>query len=48
MELILSQPVLTLNGKILDAESKIALENAIKMALAYAEQKQKEDDPKNK
>lgn len=43
MELILSQPVLTLNGKILNDESKIALSNAIKMGLAYAEQKQKEE-----
>lgn len=44
MELILSQPVLTLNGKVLNDESKIALANAIKMGLAYAEQKQIEKD----
>ncbi|MCR1933563.1 helix-turn-helix domain-containing protein [Clostridium tepidum] len=43
MELILSQESLMLNGEILSDESKIALANAIKMGLAYAEQKQKEN-----
>lgn len=40
MELILSQPGLMLNGKMLSDESKIALANAIKMGLAYAEKMQ--------
>lgn len=43
MELILSQESLMLNGEILSDESKIALANAIKMGLAYAEQKEKEN-----
>lgn len=43
MELILSQDSLMLNGEILSDESKMALANAIKMGLAYAEQKQKDN-----
>lgn len=43
MDLILSQPGLMLNGEMLSDESKIALANAIKMGLAYAEQMQNKD-----
>lgn len=43
MDLILSQPGLMLNGEMLSDESKIALANAIKMGLAYAEQMQKKE-----
>ncbi|KHO39104.1 DNA-binding protein [Clostridium tetani] len=43
MDLILSQDSLMLNGEILSDESKMALANAIKMGLAYAEQKQKDN-----
>lgn len=43
METIMSQPGLMLNGEMLSDESKIALANAIKMGLAYAEQMQKKE-----
>ncbi|KPU45806.1 HTH-type transcriptional regulator Xre [Oxobacter pfennigii] len=46
MEIILSQPGLMLNGEMLSDESKIALANAIQMGLAYAEQKQREENEK--
>ncbi|SMC17312.1 Helix-turn-helix domain-containing protein [Clostridium acidisoli DSM 12555] len=48
MEIILSQPGLMLNGKLLSDESKIALANAIKMGLAYAEQQQEKEKLKDK
>ncbi|WP_084156248.1 helix-turn-helix domain-containing protein [Clostridium akagii] len=48
MEIIISQPGLMLNGQLLSAESKIALANAIKMGLAYAEQQQNHDKIKDK
>lgn len=43
MDLILSQPGLMLNGELLSDESKIALANAIKLGLQYAEQMQKKE-----
>lgn len=48
MELILSQPGLMLNGELLSDESKIALANAIKMGLAYAEQMQEKENKNTK
>lgn len=42
-DLILSQPGLMLNGELLSDESKIALANAIKLGLQYAEQMQKKE-----
>lgn len=48
MEVILSQPGLMLNGEILSDESKIALANAIKMGLAYAEQMQEKEKKNTK
>lgn len=48
MDLILSQSTLMLNGDMLSDESKIALANAIKMGLAYAEQVQKREKEKTK
>ncbi|MFD3156678.1 hypothetical protein ACFIJ5_07420 [Haloimpatiens sp. FM7330] len=41
MDLILSQQGLMLNGEILSDDSKIALANAIKLGLQYAQQMQK-------
>lgn len=43
IDLILSQPGLMLNGEILSDDSKLALENAIKLGLQYAEQMQKKE-----
>lgn len=43
MDLILSQPGLMLNGELLSDESKIALANAIKLGLQYAEQMQRRE-----
>ncbi|AGK98337.1 helix-turn-helix domain-containing protein [Clostridium pasteurianum] len=43
MNLILSQPGLMLNGELLSDQSKIALANAIKLGLQYAEQMQKKE-----
>ncbi|WP_053089672.1 hypothetical protein [Clostridium sporogenes] len=43
MDMILSQPVLILNRKILFNDSKIALANAINLGLQYAEQMQKKE-----
>ncbi len=43
MDIALAQPGLMLNGELLSDESKIALANAIKMGLAYAEQMQKKE-----
>jgi transcriptional regulator with XRE-family HTH domain len=48
MDLILSQPGLMLNGEMLSDESKIALANAIKLGLQYAEQMQKKEKDVNK
>lgn len=48
MKVILAQPGLMLNGEALSDESKIALANAINMGLAYAEQKQREEETKKK
>lgn len=48
MDIILSQPGLMLNGKLLSDESKLALANAIKMGLAYADQQEKKDKSKEK
>lgn len=43
IDLILSQQGLMLNGEILSDDSKIALANAIKLGLQYAEQMQKKE-----
>lgn len=43
MDMILSQPGLMLNGKILSDDSKIALANALNLGLQYAEQMQKKE-----
>lgn len=48
METIMSQPGLMLNGEMLSDESKIALANAIKMGLAYAEQMQEKEKKNTK
>lgn len=48
METIMSQPGLMLNGEMLSDESKIALANAIKMGLAYAQQMQEKEKKNTK
>lgn len=47
MDSILSQPGLMLNGEMLSDDSKMALANAIKLGLQYAEQMQQKDREKD-